>query len=65
MGVAHSLVTGVTILGVVGLIVFGIGSCTERQNALRETCMRQGGTVIEASHQGFHCIQNGKTTSHD
>ena len=34
--------------------------------ALRETCIQQGGTVIDVYHSGsgttgFHCIQNGKT----
>lgn len=72
-----SITTGTVILGVMAMLIFGIGSCSTRQNessaaiaaanrALRETCITQGGTVIDtstssSSNQGFHCIQNGKT----
>ena len=77
MNVTESLTTGVVILGVVAMLIFGIGSCSTRQSeasaviaaanrALRETCIQQGGTVIDVYHSGsgttgFHCIQNGKT----
>lgn len=73
MSATDSLTTGTVILGVMAMLIFGIGSCTTRQNessaataaanrALRETCIQQGATVIDTGNgSGFHCIQNSKT----
>lgn len=52
-----SILTSMTILGVVGLIVFGINSCGERVTALKQACIQSGGQVIN-SGDSFHCLRS-------
>lgn len=58
MEVLHSLIAGLTVLGVIGAITFGAVSCSDKESRLRTECINAGGSVI-LSGGASHCIVPG------
>lgn len=58
MSALHSAITGLTIVLIVAVIVFGVSQCSERSNELRIACVNKGGSVIPVPGQDFACLVN-------
>lgn len=54
--IVSKLISGGTILGVLSLILFTADSCSQRSTALKEACMKAGGSVIVIHDEKFHCV---------
>lgn len=56
MNYFQSAVTGLSIVAVVSILVFGMTACEERNAKLHGECIAAGGSVINTGG-GFHCIR--------
>ena len=59
MDVLHTLSVASAAVTIVGLLVWGANSCSLQETALREACIKGGGTVIVVSgaNGDSHCIR--------
>jgi|GEM_PF-2802415 len=59
MDVLHTLSVGAAAVAIVGIIAWAANSCSLQETALREACIRGGGTVIVVSgaNGDSHCIR--------
>lgn len=61
-GIGYGLITASGLVGALALIVFGVNSCSERQDRLKAACIGQGGSVIEYGDK-FACVVGGRSTT--